>query len=57
MKKPATFLFGLIAAAIGWVIFQNFDIKGLEDFKVVPRNPQEQASGDGGALPGLPPAQ
>ena len=57
MKKSATFLFGLIAAAVGWVFFQNFDIKGLEDFKVVSRNPQESEPGNGGSLSSLPPAQ
>ena len=57
MKKSATFLFGLIAAAVGWVFFQNFDIKGLEDFKVVPRDPQEAGLGDDGSLSSLPPAQ
>jgi len=55
MRKLGTFLFGLIAAAIGWVFLQNFDIKGLDNFKVVPRSSQNAR--DGESLTSLPPAQ
>jgi endonuclease/exonuclease/phosphatase family metal-dependent hydrolase len=57
VRKSATFLFGLIAAAIGWVFFQNFEFKGLEDFEVVPRAPGEGELAEGGGLASLPPAK
>ncbi len=57
MKKVATFLFGLIASAVGWVFFQNFDIKGLDDFQVVPRDPATAERGQDGNLASLPEAR
>jgi endonuclease/exonuclease/phosphatase family metal-dependent hydrolase len=57
VKKIATFLFGLIASAVGWVFFQNFDIKGLDDFKVVPRNSSTAGGGQDATLTSLPEAR
>jgi endonuclease/exonuclease/phosphatase family metal-dependent hydrolase len=57
VRKLATFLFGLIAATIGWVTFQNFDIRGLEEIQVVPRDPAEVERGAPGSLTSLPAAR
>ncbi len=57
MKKIATFLFGLIATSTGWVVFQNFDIEGLEHFKVVSRDPATAERGPDGNLATLPEAR
>jgi endonuclease/exonuclease/phosphatase family metal-dependent hydrolase len=57
VKKLATFLFGLIAATIGWVFYQNFDIRGWENFQVVPRDPAAVEGGTAGSLTSLPPAR
>jgi endonuclease/exonuclease/phosphatase family metal-dependent hydrolase len=57
VKKVATFLLGLIASATGWVFFQNFDIKGLDDFQVVPRETATAGGGQDGTLASLPEAR
>jgi endonuclease/exonuclease/phosphatase family metal-dependent hydrolase len=57
VKKVATFLLGLIASATGWVFFQNFDIKGLDDFQLVPRETATAGGGRDGTLASLPEAR
>jgi endonuclease/exonuclease/phosphatase family metal-dependent hydrolase len=40
--KKRTLLFGLVAVVVGWFFFQNYDIQGLSDFRLVPR-PEKSA--------------
>lgn len=55
MKKLGPMIFGLLAAAVGWFVVENFDLRGLRDLKLVQR---EAGTGDETGSPGsAPPAR
>ena len=54
MRKLGTMLFGLLAAAVGWFFFQNFDIRGLDDLELIPRNGGAAGTGAADSLSAVP---
>jgi exonuclease III len=57
VKRLSTLVFGALAVAAAWFFFQKFDIKGLEDFRVVPHDETASDNHSPDALVSAPPAR
>lgn len=59
MNRLTTFLFGIVAAAVGWFVLENVGLDGLKDFRVTSGDESlTQTRGDGnGISPSAPPVQ
>ncbi|RCS52839.1 endonuclease/exonuclease/phosphatase [Bremerella cremea] len=55
MKRVSALLLAIVAGAGAWFFFQNYQINGLDNLVVVPRNDSAAASGTEDHLPGTVP--